>query len=91
MKRLYNNILEISTKVTKKELLKQINLLKEIAKKEKEKEQKKAINLYERDLEKSRFRRKINNSKMAIKKAWKNRRTKKELIKKHIKILRGLK
>jgi hypothetical protein len=28
---------------------------------------------------------------MAIKKAWKNRRTKKELIKKHIKILRGLK
>lgn len=46
---------------------------------------------YNSNLEESRQKRKINNSKQAIRKVWGNRKVKKSLIKKHIKILKELK
>lgn len=46
---------------------------------------------YTSNLEESRQKRKINNSKQAIRKVWGNRKVKKNLIKKHIKILKELK
>lgn len=46
---------------------------------------------YNSNLEESRQKRKINNSKQAIRKVWSNRKVKKSLIKKHIKILKELK
>ena len=46
---------------------------------------------YDRNLEESRQKRKINNSKQAIRKVWSIRKVKKDLIKKHIKILKELK
>lgn len=41
---------------------------------------------YDNNLEESRQKRKINNSKQAIRKVWSIRKVKKNLIKKHIKI-----
>ena len=46
---------------------------------------------YDNNLEESRQKRKINNSKQAIRKVWSYRKVKKNLIKKHIKILKELK
>ena len=46
---------------------------------------------YDSNLEESRQKRKINNSKQAIRKVWSIRKVKKNLIKKHIKILKELK
>ena len=46
---------------------------------------------YDNNLEESRQKRKINNSKQTIRKVWSNRKVKKNLIKKHIKILKELK
>ena len=46
---------------------------------------------YDNNLEESRQKRKINNSKQAIRKVWSIRKVKKDLIKKHIKILKELK
>lgn len=46
---------------------------------------------YNSNLEESRQKRKINNSKQAIRKVWGNRKVKKSLIKKHIKILKETK
>ena len=46
---------------------------------------------YDNNLEESRQKRKINNSKQVIRKVWSNRKVKKNLIKKHIKILKELK
>ena len=46
---------------------------------------------YDTNLEESRQKRKINNSKQAIRKVWSNRKVKKDLIKKHIKTLKEIK
>ena len=46
---------------------------------------------YDNNLEESRQKRKTNNSKQAIRKVWSNRKVKKDLIKKHIKILKEIK
>ena len=45
---------------------------------------------YDTNLEESRQKRKINNSKQAIRKVWSIRKVKKDLIKKHIKILKEM-
>jgi DNA-directed RNA polymerase beta' subunit len=47
-------------------------------------------NNYNNNIEEKRKKRTINNSKIAIKNAWKNRKNKKKLIKKHIDKLRVL-
>lgn len=64
--------------------------LKEFANSCKNKIANKNAEAYQKDIELSRLKRKINNSRMAIKKAWKNRSSKSGLIKKHIKILRSI-
>lgn len=46
---------------------------------------------YTSNLVESRQKRKINNSKQAIRKVWSIRKIKKDLIKKHIKILKEIK
>ena len=46
---------------------------------------------YDNNLQESRQKRKINNSKQAIRKVWSIRKVKKNLVKKHIKILKELK
>lgn len=90
VQKLINSILAIDTKTSKKDLILQIHDIKIIAE-DKRKSISSSNNMqYKKDIELSRTKRKRNNSRQAIKKAWKNRKEKSSLIKKHISILRNI-
>lgn len=92
--KIYNHVISLSgaaSKLRKKDLIAQLKLIAESAENELDKISENNRKIYLEDIEASRLKRKINNSRQAIKRAWNNRKIKKDLIFKHVKILRGLK
>lgn len=88
-RKIFKQVLELDLKMAKADIVKSLENLQGQIREELKESNEENHEQYTKNLIEQRRKRAINNSRQAIKKAWSNRKAKKELILRHVKILRS--